>query len=347
MSNRYEVKPKPYTPPKIARVTTEERKQAAKVAGGNYGCGTFAVIGIVLVAGSYTIGFVQTAIGGFVLAIAYYIAARAGEINRLSAERIKNEQERIKREQASIEAEAQRLTSTLATIHNSAPTHVQNLSSCLSSAESDLAAAEHEFSDGAFAPFWDAIERAANNLSAFDHTTRQLTGQAKLYYDSLRDRDHTFPQFPVALTTLPDPTHTTKRMQVIVRQAQRNFQFATIYEQRKTNNILKHGFMSLSSAIADLGSTLQSSFDDLRDSVSTGFAGLVEQQIATRDSIDAAAAAAKTFSEEALAETRSGNKAAATNAQEQRKRDQEAAEMLDNIQRRRKPLPPKPGDGAY
>ena len=92
-----------------------------------------------------------------------------------------------------------------------------------------------------------------------------------------------------------------------------------IYEQRKTNNILKHGFMSLSSAISDLGSEVCNSIHELRDSVSSGFATLSEQQTATRESI-----------ESAVTEIRSGSEAA-------EKRDKAAAEMLDNIQRRRKP----------
>ena len=373
MNNRYEVKPRPYRPPKIARVTADERKRATRVAAaklaksggdGFHGCGTLVLAFFVLIGGPYifAVGFYIIGLPAIIgegvtlalavaltlaLIVACYFAMRFGEIARLSSQRIQSERQRIQQEQVSIETEARNLTFALSTLHTSAPNHLQSLGHYIDSADSDLDAAEHEFNDGAFAPFWDAIERAVNNLSSFDHTTRELTGQAKHYYVSLRDRDHTFPQFPVALTTLPDPTHTTSRLQVLFRKAQRDFHFATIYEQRKTNNILKQGFMSLSSAIADLGSTLQTSIDDLRDSVSTGFTSLVEQQIATRDSIDSAAAAAKAASEESLVEMRSGHKAAATNAQEQRKRDEEAAEMLDNVQRRRKPFPRKPGDGAY
>ena len=44
-------------------------------------------------------------------------------------------------------------------------------------------------------------------------------------------------------------TATAERMQAIVRKAQRNFQFATIYEQRKTNQILVAGFTTLAQAL--------------------------------------------------------------------------------------------------
>lgn len=327
MSNiRHEVKPQPHT---AVPVTDEEREQAAKASREQFGCGALVLVGIVDVVGFYFIGFLPTILATSALLATYYFYARGGEMSRLASQRIQAEQQ-------SIESEARSLTTALTTIHDSAPNHLESLKGYMKSADSELDMAERDFQDSAFAPFWDAIERAANCLSSFDQTTRQLTGQAKQYYSSLRDRDHTFPTFPVGLTALPDPTHTTNRLQAIVRKAQCNFQFAMIYEQRKTNNILKHGFMSLSSAISDLGSEVCNSIHELRDSVSSGFATLSEQQIATRESI-----------ESAVAEIRTGNEAAEKAAREQQGRDQASAEMLDNIQRRRKPWPPKSGDGEY
>ena len=321
------IKPRPYT---ALQVTDAERQQATKAARGQFGCGALVLIAIVDIAGFVTIGFISTVLPTFALLAAYYLVARNGEINRLAAQRMQAEQQ-------SIESEALSLTTAITTIHDSAPNYLESLKVYMKSADSELDTAERDFHDSAFAPFWDTIERAVNCLSSFDQTTRQLTGQAKQYYNSLRDRDHTFPTFPVRLTALPDPTHTTNRMQAIVRKAQCNFQFAMIYEQRKTNNILKHGFMSLSSAISDLGSEVCKSIHELRDSVSSGFATLSEQQVATRESI-----------ESVVAEIHSGNEAALKTAREQQGRDEEAAEMRDNIQRRRKPLgPPKSGDGAY
>ena len=345
-TSRYEVKPHSYTPPKIALVTASERAQAAYIAGRNLGCGTLFVGGVLFIVGINTIP-TFTIIATFAFPLSYYLIRRISATIRLARQRIRAERERIKSERASVESEARSLTATLINLHDSAPTHVQSLGHYIRSAEADLDTAEHDYSDGAFAPFWDAIECAANNLSCFDTTTRQLTDQARQYYTWLRDRNHTFPHFPVALTTLPDPSHTTNRMQAIVRKAQCNFQFATIYEQRKTNNILKHGFMSLSSALSDLGYTVRSSMDELRESVSSDIAHLVDEQIATRDSIDSAAAVARTTSEDMLSEIRSGNKAAASRSKQQQEQGEAAAEMLDNIQRRRKPYPRKPGDGAY
>jgi hypothetical protein len=82
----------------------------------------------------------------------------------------------------------------------------------------------------------------------------------------------------------------------IVRVAQKNFQFATIYEQRKTNQLLIGGFSTLAQAINDLGSRLESSLDELTSSVSLelsairrsqreAFEELIEEEQSTRAEI--------------------------------------------------------------
>jgi uncharacterized membrane protein len=213
---RHYTQPPPYAPPDIPRVTDDERSKATHIAaGGNYGCGAFIVGGIVLIGGIYTIGVIPAVIATFALPFAYFFIRRSTEISRLAGSRIQAERDRIqsqqtahevaaRSQQAEIEGEALRLTETLTSLHEAVPTHVQNLARLLRSAESDLDAAERDFADSAFAPFWDSIEHAAGNLSSFDETTRLLASQATQYYNSLRDRDHTFPRFPVDLTTLPD-----------------------------------------------------------------------------------------------------------------------------------------------
>ena len=52
-------------------------------------------------------------------------------------------------------------------------------------------------------------------------------------------------------------------MHRIVRQAQKDFQFWTIFEQRKTNQLLVVGFGSLASAIAEMGSQIEMSLYEL------------------------------------------------------------------------------------
>ena len=56
-------------------------------------------------------------------------------------------------------------------------------------------------------------------------------------------------------------------MKAIVRTAQRDFQFATIFEQRKTNQILVAGFTNLGQALDQMTRQLSQSINDLSDSV--------------------------------------------------------------------------------
>jgi hypothetical protein len=56
-------------------------------------------------------------------------------------------------------------------------------------------------------------------------------------------------------------------MSRIARLAQRDFQFATIFEQHKTNRILIQGFTGLGEAIAEMTSRLEKAIGNLDDSV--------------------------------------------------------------------------------
>ena len=342
MNSQYLIKPQPYKPPTIAQLTDEDRqfgKSFCSISPSDDSWFPIAWLAAVVVLGFgwYHIGFQFSAICAAVVFFSVPFTIEQVEkrtlINKHSRERVQREKESIQQQQASVIAEAESLTSINNLIYDDSHDAPRQLTTLLNQAEADLDAAQRDFKDGAFAPFWDAIESAAKTLSSFAGTVDYLGYNAAEYYNSLHGRDHTFPVLPIALKTLPDPTRAAKRMQSLVRQAQCNFQFATIYEQRKTNNILKEGFMSLGSAIAELDSKLQGSFAELRGSLSKGFASVVQQQIATRDSIEAVAAASEASSAALLDETQRGN--------------EESAEMLDNIQRRRIPHPRKPSDGAY
>jgi hypothetical protein len=56
-------------------------------------------------------------------------------------------------------------------------------------------------------------------------------------------------------------------MKSIVRKTQSNFQFATIYEQRKTNQILVAGFTNLAQALEYMTQRISGSIGDLANSV--------------------------------------------------------------------------------
>ena len=117
----------------------------------------------------------------------------------------------------------------------------EGLPKYLESAEKYLDQAEVNFSYGAFAPFWDSIEKATKMLGRFEESIQRIKSNSSIYTTLIGKYEDIPPQFPLtrqSVTKLDVGTETAKRMNVIAWTAQRNFQFATIYEQRKTNQIL-------------------------------------------------------------------------------------------------------------
>jgi len=130
-------------------------------------------------------------------------------------------------------------------------------------ADSALNRAEIDFADRAFAPFWDAVEEAANALAYIDEAVQEISEACSRYWDDARQLDAPLPPFVVSTAILPDITGIVERMRGAVHVAQRDFQFATIYEQRKTNELLVTGFGTLAWAIAEMGNRLEKSFAGL------------------------------------------------------------------------------------
>lgn len=140
----------------------------------------------------------------------------------------------------------------------------------IESAEMSLDEAELRFRDRAFAPFWDSIESTVSELGSYFRRieeVRQLQTNYMLFASQIPAAAPPFPidgdfvlESNVALAT-------STRLNSIVYQAQRDFQFATIYEQRKTNQVLVAGFESLAAALSTLGDRICTSMDSLHASV--------------------------------------------------------------------------------
>jgi uncharacterized protein YfcZ (UPF0381/DUF406 family) len=186
----------------------------------------------------------------------------------------------------------------------------------LDSAEKELDQAEVDFADGAFAPFWDSIENAAKYLAHFNEGIQRIKSNATYYTELIGKYRDTPPQFPLArqsIEKLGVGKATAERMQAIVRKAQCNFQFAMIYEQRKTNKILIAGFTDLAQALEEMTWQITASINDLTGSVN--------------DSMR-------------VIHSRLGDIIEITSQQykERSSREKKALEMLDNIQRGRRPF---------
>lgn len=182
--------------------------------------------------------------------------------------------------------EAESLSSNLMRMYESSMNLATDLAQHINRATRLLQQAETEYKDNAFAPFWDAVENAAKELAAFNDKTNLLSKNAADYYSMLSSRKHTFPTFPANMRAIQDVSPVVNELRRIVRLGQTNFQFANIWEHRKTRGVLIAGFRTLSEAINNLEGTIEYSISNLQQSVSSDIAKLVEEEIKTRESLD-------------------------------------------------------------
>ena len=176
---------------------------------------------------------------------------------------------RLKAEQDSkrARAEAQRLLESEmnARIRYATET-VSKLPTLIGESEAALDLAESEFADGAFAPFWEAVETASTRLAQHSFAIEEVENAAQ-EYRTLRSDFRSNPPVYNVPTVFPDPSSTVRRMYGIVRKAQRDFQYSAIYEQRKTNQILMEGFAHLSGELGNLGDRFERSIELMGGSV--------------------------------------------------------------------------------
>jgi hypothetical protein len=122
-----------------------------------------------------------------------------------------------------------------------------------------LKEAQHEFDQRAFAPFWDAIERAANRLAEFEVSAAGLDEAAEAY------RAHVLahPELQTAVTvedvdsSVRSGATLARELRDLVRRAQRDFEFSVIFEQRKTNELLTAGFENLGTALSTISERIE------------------------------------------------------------------------------------------
>jgi len=140
--------------------------------------------------------------------------------------------------------------------------------------------AQHDYGDGLFAPFWDSIESAANLLIQAECDVRKIKDHTLTFKSNIGQIEADPPSFSIDIEKLPNLTVVAEKMRTIVRKAQSNFQFATIYEQRKTNRILGEGFSNLGEALREMGNRIDNSLTDLANT----FSSLIEvTQTASHD----------------------------------------------------------------
>jgi hypothetical protein len=145
-------------------------------------------------------------------------------------------------------------------------------------ASSALTKAEEEFCGGYYAPFWDQIEIATNDLVAYNNYLQKINYCIDQYRDILKQLDDEYTEKVSACVLpgkLPDPVIVADRLSKTVRMAQRNYEFSTIYEQRKTNTLLYHGFRNLGDAIYSLGDRITDSINELSHNLNSSLEAII------------------------------------------------------------------------
>jgi hypothetical protein len=144
-----------------------------------------------------------------------------------------------------------------------------------------LEQADHEYRENAYAPFWSAIEAAAIALATYEGYIEDVGRNADEYAKCTAMIRADLPAFDLGERELPSVAAPLERMRYLVRAAQTDFPFATIYEQRKTNQLLVAGFQTLEQAIWQLGDRFDSSLETFSRSLASTISSEFAAQTAT------------------------------------------------------------------
>ncbi len=165
---------------------------------------------------------------------------------------------------------------------------VQELPELLKKASGSLKRAQYEFSDSAFSPYWDCIEKATKYLASFNNNIQDIENNAKQYYQRLQTvmEKNTFPSFFPEQAVFPDASPVINELNTVIRPGLTNYQFANIWEQRKTQKILIRGFNTLGDSISNMALSISSSICQLHDTLSSNTAQMIDQQVMSEESFE-------------------------------------------------------------
>lgn len=195
---------------------------------------------------------------------------------------------RIQKAQQEAELLSQRLNDILTKseqiVHKILPYFEMSASKSIDIAKTDL-------SENAISPFWDKIEETSRYLGLFKEAVDQLILNGEIYSKILVEKKHNFPiPFPIG-TNISISETLINDYNSIVRTAQTKFEFANIWEHRKTQKILVAGFQTLEQAINNMKYEILSAIQNLKHSIKSEFRELRNIQIEQIKSIEAGNAA--------------------------------------------------------
>ena len=165
---------------------------------------------------------------------------------------------------------------------------IESLPKLLSEADLHLRSAKYEFREKAYAPFWDKIEQVAVSLGIFNARLKRIEVETISYQKLLNGRTHNFPPLAIKSEDLPNPAPQAERFRQIVRMGQKDFEFATIWEHRKTQQVILEGFRTLGEAVGNLTLTIEESFSSVARTIEYTSNMQREEQVWLRESFEEA-----------------------------------------------------------
>ncbi|NNJ60377.1 MAG: hypothetical protein HKP61_05370 [Dactylosporangium sp.] len=193
-------------------------------------------------------------------------AAEAQERARMAE--IQREREQATREQARRTEELKALQNDVVSSPRLVAEHYRATLVQLETATTKLELAVKHQRRSAYTPFWETVEIGLGALNEYRLSAERLLAVIRRH-ESLRERLRDTPELG-HVTAEPIPTGFTEigrsraggavadRFRKTVYEAQTDFQFASIYEQRRTTAAVISGFSSLQDAVDRLGDTIRS-----------------------------------------------------------------------------------------
>jgi uncharacterized protein YyaL (SSP411 family) len=165
----------------------------------------------------------------------------------------------------------------LASLVDQSRTIFGTLNAYVANAESATLTAASEYRERAFAPFWESVEAAAKNLASYRQAIIAVNENAAQHASRASWLSSPIQRFNVPHSQLVDARPVADQLSDVVRKAQRDFEFATIYEQRKTNQLIIAGFDSLSDAITHMGQNINDALSHLSGALSIRLDELISE----------------------------------------------------------------------
>ena len=140
--------------------------------------------------------------------------------------------------------------------------------------------AKKDWEEKVYGTFWDSVEDATERFREYEDNIKFIEESASDYKGRVSQNSLAVPKFELRISGFPDIRNSVMILSNVVRESQKDFQMVTLYEQRKTNMLLKEGFANVASAIRHMEGVLSQKIDDLSDTLGTKLDKIVASSLA-------------------------------------------------------------------